>query len=94
MVRHEPPARGARTGVSAYTLTIDGEPAGSLQTPSGFHNFISWSGLDIGRDRASPVSHYEAPFAFTGRLLRVTVTMHDDQKLDGDGIGAAEMARQ
>jgi hypothetical protein len=38
------------------------------------------------------VSHYEAPFEFTGRLLRVTVAMHKDQKLDGDG--AAEMARQ
>ena len=73
---------------------IDGEPAGSLQTPFGFHNLISWSGLDIGRDRSSPVSHYTAPFEFTGRLLKVTVDMHDDQKLDGDGIGAAEMARQ
>ena len=73
---------------------IDGEPAGSLQTQLGFHTLISWSGLDIGRDRGSPVSHYEAPFEFTGRLLRVTVTMHDDQKLDGDGVGTAEMARQ
>jgi hypothetical protein len=41
--------------------------------------FISWSGLDIGRDRSSPVSHYEAPFEFTGQLLRVTVDMHDDR---------------
>ena len=89
-----PPAKGARTGVSAYTLLIDGEPAGSLQTQLGFHNLISWSGLDIGRDRGSPVSHYDAPFEFTGRLLRVTVVMHDDQKLDGDDVGNAEMARQ
>ncbi len=37
---------------------------------------------DIGRDRSSPVSHYTAPFEFTGRLLKVTVDMHDDQKLD------------
>jgi len=94
LIRKKPPAKGARTGVSAYTLLIDGEPAGSMQTQLGFNNFISWSGLDIGRDRSSPVSHYEAPFEFTGRLLRVTVTMHDDQKLDGDGVGAAEMARQ
>jgi arylsulfatase len=93
-VRTEPPAKGARTGVSEYTLLIDGEPAGSLQTQLGFNNFISWSGLDIGRDRGSPVSHYAAPFEFTGRLLRVHVTMHADQQLDGDGIGAAEMARQ
>jgi arylsulfatase A-like enzyme len=94
LVRDAAPARGARTGVSAYTLLIDGEPAGALQTRLGFHNLISWSGLDIGRDRGSPVSHYDAPFEFTGRLLRVTVTMHDDQTLDGDDVGDTEMARQ
>ncbi|UGX90076.1 hypothetical protein G6321_00029985 [Bradyrhizobium barranii subsp. barranii] len=66
----------------------------SLTTQLGFHTLISWSGLDIGRDRGSPVSHYEAPFEFEGRLLRVTVTMHDDQKLDGDAVGNAQMARQ
>ena len=93
-MRDTPPAKGSRTGISAYTLLIDGEPAGSLQTQQAFNNFISWSGLDIGRDRSSPVSHYAAPFEFTGRLLRATVAMHDDQKLDGGGIGAAEMARQ
>src|ERR1700730_13709206 len=89
-----PPAKGAGTGVSASTLLIDGEPAGSLQTQLGFHTLISWSGLDIGRDRGSPVSRYDAPFEFTGRLLRVTVAMHNDQKLDGEGVGNAEMARQ
>jgi arylsulfatase len=94
LLRTEPPAKGSRTGVSEYSLLIDDEPAGTLQTQLGFHTLISWSGLDIGRDRSSPVSHYEAPFEFTGRLLRVTVTMHDDQKLDGDAVGAAEMARQ
>ncbi|MGY4296118.1 hypothetical protein ACVWXN_004213 [Bradyrhizobium sp. i1.4.4] len=40
------------------------------------------------------MSHYEAPFEFEGRLLRVTVTMHNDQKLDGDAVGNAQMARQ
>ena len=92
--RASDPAKGARTGVSAYTLLVDGEPAGALQTALAFHTLISWSGLDIGRDRGSPVSHYEAPFEFTGRLLRVTVVMHDDQKLDGEGVGNAQMARQ
>src|SRR5262249_57446875 len=94
LVRKEPPAKGARTGVTEYTLLIDGEPAGSLQTQLAFHTLISWSGLDIGRDRGSPVSHYDAPFEFTGRLLRVAVTMHDDQRLDGEGVGNAQMARQ
>jgi len=92
--RTVPPALGSRTGVSEYRLTIDGEPAGAMQTQLGFHNLISWSGLDIGRDRGSPVSHYEAPFAFSGKLLRVEVTMYDDQDLNGDGVGDAEMARQ
>ncbi len=94
LVRQTEPAKGARTGVSLYTLLIDGEPVGSLQTQLGFHNLISWSGLDIGRDRGSPVSHYEAPFEFTGHLSQVTVKMHDDQMLDGDGVGHAQMARQ
>ena len=58
LVRKEPPAKGSRTGVTSYTLLIDGEPAGSIETQFAFNNFISWSGLDIGRDRSSPVSHY------------------------------------
>ena len=90
-VRARPPAG---PGVRAYTLLIDGQPAGTLQTKHGFANFISWSGLDIGRDRGSPVSHYAAPFAFTGTLVRVTVTMDDDQVLDGEGVGRSQMARQ
>ena len=94
LLRKEPPAKGSRTGVSVYTLLIDGEPAGSKETQLAFHNLISWSGLDIGRDRGSPVSHYAAPFEFTGKLLRVTVAMQNDQSLDGDHVGRAEMARQ
>ena len=92
LIRSEPSARGVRTGVSENTLLIDSEPAGVMQTQLAFHNFISWFGLDIGR--GSPVSHYDVPFEFTGKLLRVTVVMHDDQKLDGDAVGKAEMARQ
>jgi arylsulfatase len=88
------PRKGIGLGYNKFTLLIDGQPAGSMQTPLGFGNLISWSGLDIGRDRGSPVSHYAAPFAFTGRLLRVRVTMTGDRDLDGDGIGEAEMARQ
>ncbi len=77
-----------------FTLTIDGEPAGALETPYGFATLISWTGLDIGRDRGSLVADYAAPFSFTGRLKKVTVTMDEDQNLDGEAVGAAEMARQ
>ena len=78
----------------SFTLAVDGKKAGEIRTHLGFANFISWSGLDIGLDRGSPVAGYEAPFVFTGKLSRVVVTMDDDQVLDGEGIGAAEMARQ
>jgi arylsulfatase A-like enzyme len=78
---------------SEFTLLIDGIPAGRIQSQLGFFNFVSWNGLDIGRDRGSPVSHYGSPFTFTGKLLKVTVTMDDDQVLDGDGVGHAQLAR-
>ena len=80
----------SRTG----SLWIDGEPAGKLAYKAGFTSLISWSGLDIGRDRASPVSHYTAPFEFTGRLVRVTMTLQPQQDLAGGAVGQAEMARQ
>jgi hypothetical protein len=63
-----------------------------IESRLGFFNFISWTGLDIGRDRGSPVSHYEAPFEFTGKLIKVTVTTDDEQMLGGEGIGCTQMA--
>jgi len=81
-------------GVSSYGLLINGIPCGELETNLSFITLISWSGLDIGRDRGSPVSDYKAPFEFTGKLLKVVVTMDDDQVLDGESVGLAEMARQ
>ncbi len=43
------------------TLLIAGEPVGRLDTQRvGFNSMISFSGLDIGLDRGSPVSHYAA----------------------------------
>ena len=76
------------------SMAIDGEVCGRFQPQHGFFALIAWSGLDIGRDRGSPVSDYEAPFAFTGLLRKVTVTMDPDQTLDWEAAGAAEMARQ
>jgi arylsulfatase len=81
-------------GVSELTLMIDGAAAGRIETRLGFYSFISWTGLDIGRDRGSPVGLYEAPFPFTGTLFKVTVTMDDDQALHGDGIGRARLASE
>ena len=87
-------AAKAGAHLNEFTLLIDGKNVGAVRSPLGFANFISWTGLDIGRDRGSPVSHYQAPFEFTGTLVKVTVTMDDDQILDGDGVGRAQMARE
>ncbi|HPU50801.1 MAG TPA: hypothetical protein PK359_04515, partial [Burkholderiaceae bacterium] len=70
------------------------EPAGSLETTVGFNNFISWSGLDIGRDRGSPVSHYEAPFEFTGRLSKVTMTLESADAVDDEGAAQVQLSRE
>ena len=93
-----PPPAPTHARVPAWrqgTLLIDGEPAGSIRSQAGFNNFVSWSGLDIGRNRASAVSLlYEAPFEFTARLKRVTVTLDPPQGLDSEAVARAEMARQ
>ena len=81
-------------GKRVATLQIDGEACGQRECQHGFFAFISWSGLDIGCDRGSPVSLYDAPFSFTGELRKVTITMNPEQALDGDAVGKSEMARQ
>ncbi|HLG46289.1 MAG TPA: arylsulfatase [Reyranella sp.] len=81
-------------GRNVATLLIDGEAVGGFDEQLGFISFISWSGLDIGRDRGSPVSHYEAPFEFTGKLRKVTVLMDDDQVLDATAAADATLARE
>jgi arylsulfatase A-like enzyme len=89
LTREAQPTERTGPGVIEFTLLIDGVPSGRIESRLGFHNFVSWTGLDIGRDRGSPVSDYTSPFEFTGKLVKVTVTMDDDQALDADGIGAA-----
>lgn len=102
-VSSEPLPAGARTlGVDlhkgpdgrTFTLLVNGAAAGSLKTSAGFATLISWSGLDIGHDRGSPVGPYAAPFAFTGKLRKVTVTMDGAQDLDHEAVGNVELARQ
>ena len=67
---------------------------GTAEHPHGFNSLISWSGLDIGLDRGSPVSHYEAPYTFTGQLRRVTVTLDPLGGPDAQAVAQAELARQ
>ena len=92
-----PPAAAVKMGpipgAASITLMIDGEPAGTLDSPMGFATLISWSGLDIGRDRGSPVGDYAAPFAFTGLLRKVMFELDDLQAMDGDALGRAGTRR-
>jgi arylsulfatase len=85
---------GPMPGEATITLLVDGEPAGSVQTVLGFATLISWSGLDIGRDRGSAVGDYEAPFTFTGALRKVVFEVEDDQALDAEAAARAEIARE
>lgn len=81
-------------GGGTGSLSIDGQAVAEMTTPNIFALMISWSGLDIGLDRGSPVSAYATPFEFSGRLLRVDVDLAPDQDVDHDGAGRAEMARE
>ena len=78
------------------TLLVDDAPAGSLDMGRvGLNSQVSFSGLDIGLDRGSPVSHYASPFCLRGaKLYRVEFTLDPQQELDYDKIALVEMARQ
>ena len=78
------------------TLLIDGESVGQLDTKMvGFNSQVSFSGLDIGLDRGSPVSHYQAPFSFTGgQLYKVSYSLDPMQQLDYANLAQVEFARQ
>jgi len=52
------------------SLWINGKKSGEVAIEQPF--MIAWEGLDVGRDSGSPVSsHYQAPFAFEGKLSHV-----------------------
>ncbi len=87
-------ARSADGTQGIGSLLIDGEAVASHKTDNIFFLMISWSGLDIGLDRGTGVSHYSTPNVFTGDLIKVTIDLADDQILDGEGIGHAEMMRE
>jgi arylsulfatase len=82
------------------TLLVDGRPVGTMETDQIFWLMISFSGLDIGLDRGTTVADYDGsgrfvgPFAFTGRLIEVTVDLAGDQDVDHDGAGQAQLLRE
>lgn len=83
-----------KTAFHEGVLLVDGVEVGRLRSESGFNTLISWSGLDVGMDRGSPVGDYASPFRFTGELQRIEMRLEPRRGLDGEGVGHAEMARQ
>jgi hypothetical protein len=75
-------------------LEVDGVEVARAPLAHGFATLISWSGLDIGLDRGSPVSHYDAPYGFTGTLRCVRYTLGPMFSPDDDARARAELARQ
>ena len=80
--------------IGRASLRVDDVEVAELSTNSIFTLMISWSGLDIGFDRGTTVGNYASPFTFSGKLHKVTVDLSNDQELDHDGAGRAEMARE
>jgi arylsulfatase len=82
------------------TLLVDGVEVGRMETDQIFWLMISWSGLDIGLDRGTTVADYDGsgrhlgPFSFTGSLIDVTIELDDDQEVDHDAAGDAELGRE
>lgn len=77
---------GPLTAAVEYEKTAEGAAVVRLQAggeqggPAVIENplaFLALAGMDIGRNRLSPVSTaYRPPFAFAGRIERVRVTIH------------------
>ncbi|QGJ68688.1 Arylsulfatase [Planctomycetales bacterium 10988] len=70
---------GGVGGSGQATLTIDGETVDSKKIPRTIAFRMSLDEtLDIGEDTGTPISEdYQVPFKFTGKLLKVTVSLAD-----------------
>ncbi|WP_020497924.1 arylsulfatase [Sciscionella marina] len=56
-----------------------------VEMPETSRYFMSWGGLDLGRDGCSPVSQaYSGEFPFTGTIDRVVFDLEDDTEQVGD----------
>ena len=64
--------------IGNVTLSVDGKPVGERKgiKVAGQYSAVTGYGLLVGRNTGTPVSHeYKAPFAFTGRLDKVTIDL-------------------
>ncbi len=77
-------------GGAAVALRFDGEEAGQGTIPKMLF-MISSIGMDFGRSPAPVSNAYEAPFAYPGRISRVTFDL-PPRKRDKDAREAADKA--
>lgn len=64
--------------IGDITLSVDGEKVDELKgiKVAGQYSAVTGYGLLIGRNTGTPVSHqYKAPFAFSGKIEKVTVDL-------------------
>jgi len=86
--------RGQGQGNRA-SLLVDGQAAGSIDTPRTWPTHRTTAGLNCGQDAGAPVSEaYERPFQFTGRSLRVTVELEPQQSRNPDAAFGAVLREQ
>ena len=76
------------------TLMINGKACGSVDMPQTYRAQTSFIGLEVGQAPRPSVSDFEAPFAFTGTLHRVTYDLADDQSVDVAGELRGALRRQ
>jgi arylsulfatase len=89
-------ARFERDGRSGtLTLSVDGADVASVHVPV-LIRMLGSTGVDIGCDRLSTVvADYESPFAFTGRLNRVTFKVKGRREAaDVTATARAEQAKE
>lgn len=63
-------------GSAAVQLAVDGVPAGAATIPELLF-MLSASGMDLGHCQAPVNGDYQAPFAYPGRIARVTFEVAD-----------------
>jgi arylsulfatase len=94
--RHVLTARFERDGQQgAVTIGADGADLASVTVPR-LVRMLGSTGLDIGRDALSEVvDDYDGPFPFTGRIDKVTFTIHSRRSpADVAATARTELARE
>ena len=77
-------------------LKVDGKDVATQTMEHTVPFMLQWDeALDIGSDTGTPVNDadYQAPFAFTGKIDKITLTI-DRPKLSPEDIKKLEAARQ